>query len=183
MKSTSLIACLAVMTGATLLSFTDPPATSTANTEALVADWQRAKAFTQEYLDAMPADKMNYKPTPEMRSFAEQMLHLAQGNINIVATSTGKSRPYADKQLEKLEEFKTKEAVNKVVQESYDFVIGTLKEMDDDKLSEKVKFFNNQEYTRAVGIGKAFEHQTHHRGQTTVYLRMNGVTPPNEKLF
>lgn len=36
---------------------------------------------------------------------------------------------------------------------------------------------------RAVGIGKAFEHQTHHRGQTTVYLRLKGITPPAEKLF
>lgn len=183
MKSVKLVACLALIASATLLSFTNSPKTANTKTEELVADWERARAYTQEYLDAMPAEKMNHKPTPEMRSFAEQMLHLAQGNINIVASATGKARPYADKQLEKLDEFKTKEAVNKVVQESYDFVIGILKEMDDSKLAETVKFFNNQEYTRAVAIGKAFEHQTHHRGQTTVYLRMSGVTPPNEKLF
>jgi uncharacterized damage-inducible protein DinB len=67
--------------------------------------------------------------------------------------------------------------------EGYDFVIATIKEMDDQKLAEKVKFFNGQEYTREVGIGKAFEHQTHHRGQTTIYLRLKGITPPQEKLF
>ncbi|NJN43012.1 MAG: hypothetical protein HC811_13085 [Flammeovirgaceae bacterium] len=43
--------------------------------------------------------------------------------------------------------------------------------------------FNGQEYSRAVGIGKAFEHQTHHRGQTTIYIRLKGIAPPNEKLF
>ncbi len=32
-------------------------------------------------------------------------------------------------------------------------------------------------------IRKCFEHQTHHRGQTAVYLRMAGVTPPSMKLF
>ena len=30
---------------------------------------------------------------------------------------------------------------------------------------------------------KCFEHQTHHRGQTTVYIRLAGGTPPAEKLF
>jgi len=28
-----------------------------------------------------------------------------------------------------------------------------------------------------------FMHQTHHRGQCTVYLRLVGVHPPAEKLF
>jgi len=32
-------------------------------------------------------------------------------------------------------------------------------------------------------LNKTFEHQTHHRGQCTVYLRLMGVTPPQEKLF
>jgi uncharacterized damage-inducible protein DinB len=155
---------------------------SIANTTELVTDWERAKAYTKEYLDAANDEAINYKPAPEMRSFAEQMLHLAMGNAGIVATSTGKERLFKEN-IEKLDAYKNKEALTKVVMESYDFVIATLKEMSDERLNEKVKFFNGQEYTRAVGIGKAFEHQTHHRGQTTVYLRLKGITPPAEKLF
>jgi len=34
-----------------------------------------------------------------------------------------------------------------------------------------------------LAIDKAFEHQTHHRGQATVYIRLAGGTPPQEKLF
>jgi uncharacterized damage-inducible protein DinB len=155
---------------------------SIANTTEIVTDWERAKAYTKEYLDAANDEVINYKPAPEMRSFAEQMLHLAMGNAGIVATSTGKERLFKEN-IEKLDAYKNKEALTKVVMESYDFVIATLKEMSDERLNEKVKFFNGQEYTRAVGIGKAFEHQTHHRGQTTVYLRLKGITPPAEKLF
>jgi uncharacterized damage-inducible protein DinB len=50
-------------------------------------------------------------------------------------------------------------------------------------LSEKVKVFNQFEMTRGTALAKAFEHQTHHRGQTTVYIRMAKATPPQEKLF
>ena len=37
--------------------------------------------------------------------------------------------------------------------------------------------------TRGSALDKAFEHQTHHRGQTTIYLRLKNVKPPAEKLF
>jgi uncharacterized damage-inducible protein DinB len=176
---TAFIVCLALLS----LASTKKPATvSTDRVNQLIADWERAKAFTKEYLDAANEEVINFKPAPEMRSFAEQMLHLAMGNGGIVGTSTGKDRPFKEN-IEKMDQYKTKEALTKAVMESYDFVITTLKQMDDQKLAEKVKFFNGQEYTREVGIGKAFEHQTHHRGQTTIYLRLKGIAPPAEKLF
>ena len=56
--------------------------------------WKRAKKWTLEYVDAMPENALNFKPTAEVRSFAEQMLHL-----------------------------KTKAALRKVVAESYDAVL------------------------------------------------------------
>jgi len=148
----------------------------------LIADWERAKAFTKEYLEAMSDEGLSYRPTPEARSFAEQMLHLAMGNQGIVSTSLQKERLFTEN-IEKSDQYKTREALTKAVMESYDFVIASIKELNDDQLKEKVKFFNGQEYTRETGLAKAFEHQTHHRGQTTIYLRMKGVTPPAEKLF
>jgi len=148
----------------------------------MMADWQRAKAYTQEYLDKMPEDGVGYKPTPEIRSFAEQMLHLAGGNFNFAAAASGKANPYQGKNLEKMEEFKTKAGLTKVVNESYDFVLEALKGMNDSQMGESIKLFG-RDMTRETAFAKAFEHQTHHRGQTTIYIRMKGITPPNEKLF
>lgn len=150
--------------------------------QQLVADWERAKAYTLEYIEAMPEDGINYKATPEIRSFAEQLLHLAQGTIGLTANGTGKERIYPGKNLEKSDEFKTKAALAKVVAESYDFAIDGIKNMDASKLNEVVKR-GQFEVTRLGWIMKGFEHQTHHRGQCTIYLRLKGVTPPNEKLF
>lgn len=148
----------------------------------MVADWQRAKAFTQEYLDAMPADGIDYKPTPEIRSFREQMLHLANGNFNFGAAASGKVNPYQGKNLEKMEDFANKEALNKIVIESYDFMIASLSGLTDADMNASVKLFG-RDMARGVAYAKGFEHQTHHRGQATIYIRMKGVKPPNEKLF
>lgn len=147
----------------------------------LVKDWERAKAYTKEYLDAMPEDGYAYKPTKEMRSFAQQMLHLADANYGLGSSALGATSPYKFGDIEKTTD-QSKMNTTKIVMDSYDFVIKGIKSMDAQKFSENVKLFGN-EMTRAVALGKTFEHQTHHRGQTTVYLRLKGVTPPQEKLF
>ena len=77
----------------------------------------------------------------------------------------------------------TKEAVTKAVMDSYDWVISTLINMTPDQLQGTTKFGKHDDVTRNALFGKAFEHQTHQRGQTTIYLRLKGVTPPAEQLF
>jgi len=150
---------------------------------ALVADWTRARDYTKEYLDAMPEEGVSFKPMPDIRSFAEQMLHLAGGNFGFTATALGIANPQQGKNLEKMDEYKTKAGLTKIVMESYDFVINSVKGMDVKKMDEPVKLFGRFDATRGSALDKAFEHQTHHRGQTTIYLRLKNVKPPQEKLF
>ena len=144
-------------------------------------NWKRAKKWTLDYVDAMPENAMSYKPTPEVRSFAEQMLHLAFWNFGLVEAVGGKANPYGKKQedLEKRDEMKTKAAVRKVITESYDNILAAIAGLDEAKLLEPVSFFNTK-MTRLGVLAIALDHQTHHRGQTTVYLRLKGVTPPPE---
>lgn len=152
------------------------------STEETVKEWERAKAYTREYLDAMPESGYALKPTPEMRSFAEQMLHLTDANYGFAAAATGAKSPVGQGASEKSAD-KSKASVTKQVMAGYDFVIDNLRKMTPAQLSEQIKLFDQFEMTKGAALGKLFEHQTHHRGQTTVYLRLAGVTPPQEKLF
>jgi uncharacterized damage-inducible protein DinB len=150
--------------------------------EDMIKEWQRAKIYTQEYLDAMPADKYSLKPTPEMRSFAEQMLHLTDGNYGFTTTITGAKSPFGMGEAEKVAD-KSKENVSKIVLAGYDFVIDNIKSISPEQLNETIKFMGKFELTKGMAFNKCFEHQTHHRGQTTVYIRLAGTKPPQEKLF
>ena len=49
--------------------------------------------------------------------------------------------------------------------------------------AQQVQLFGQFTMSREQAIQKCFEHQTHHRGQTTVYLRLAGAIPPPEQLF
>jgi uncharacterized damage-inducible protein DinB len=145
-------------------------------------NWKRAKKWTLDYIDAMPADALDFKPTPEIRSFAEQMLHLAYWNHGLTESLSGKANPHGKTQdeIEKKAELKTKAGLRKAVEESYDVVLGTLAGMDEAKMLEQVTFFKSK-VTRLMVYSIALDHQTHHRGQTTIYLRLKGVTPPPEQ--
>jgi len=152
-----------------------------------VAEWQRAKQYTKAYLDAMPEDGYAFKPTQEIRSFAQQMLHIADANYIFATVASDKPNPIgqtlATHDVNEKTVSPTKEAVTKTVMASYDWVITTLQNMTADQLQETTKFGKHDNITRSALYGKAFEHQTHQRGQTTIYLRLKGVTPPAEQLF
>jgi uncharacterized damage-inducible protein DinB len=152
----------------------------------LVAEWMRAKLGVQEYIDAMSEDGIVFKPTPEIRSFAEHYLHVASTNYIFASAASGRDNPYdktKGKDPEQTEELKQdKAALLEFVMGSYDFMIDAVEGLSDAALDEDVEFFKMR-MRRRVLLAKAMEHHAHHRGQTAIYLRLKGVTPPSERLF
>ena len=172
------LVCLLALTSTGALAQAKPLSPASQEAERT---WKRAKQWTLQYIDAMPEAALNFKPVPEVRSFAEQMLHLAFWNYGLVDALADKPSPYGQKQedFEKREDLKKKAALRKVVEESYDFVLAVLPKYDEAQWAEPTKFFNSKA-TRRMILTIALDHQTHHRGQTTMYLRLKGVTPPPE---
>jgi uncharacterized damage-inducible protein DinB len=150
--------------------------------DQMVSDWERAKSYTKEYLDAMPEEGYAFKPSPEMKTFADQMLHFTDANYELAPLAGGIKSPIADgASIKSLD--KSKAATIKMVMDGYDFVIKNIKNLKPEQFQQKVKVFNKFEMTKVILFSKIFEHQTHHRGQTTVYFHLKGLTPPDQKLF
>ena len=149
----------------------------------MVKDWERAKAYTVDYLNTMPEDKYLFKPVDSIRSFAQQMLHLSQANAFLMSNATDQKPPsLGQADLEQSVTAQKKDSVMYYVTTSYDFCINAVKNFDVKKWGEKKKIFAFEE-TRFALMNKTFEHQTHHRGQTTIYIRLQGIKPPEERLF
>jgi uncharacterized damage-inducible protein DinB len=151
----------------------------------MINDWQRAKEYTIEYMNTMPVNKYSYKfkQVDSLRSFARQLLHLATANVFFMATATDQAPlPWAGFGLEKSVTAQNKDSVMYYVNASYDFAINAVKNCDPGKWKEKKTVFG-LEATKYGFMQKAFEHQTHHRGQATIYIRLNDIAPPQEKLF
>jgi uncharacterized damage-inducible protein DinB len=164
-------------TGKAQLSMTDIK-------EQMIKDWQRAKAYTVEYLNTMPADKYSFRPVDSIRSFAEQMLHLSAANILLMMNAADtKPTSWFASDIEHSKTAQNKDSVMYYVTNSYDYCIDAVKNFDVNRWTESTKMFNMFTQSRYALMNKAFEHQGHHRGQTTIYIRLQGIKPPQEKLF
>jgi uncharacterized damage-inducible protein DinB len=150
--------------------------------QQFIKDWERSRAYTIDYLNTMPADKYSFKAVDSIRSFAQQMLHLASANLGLVNMGTGVQPTFVGRGLENRTSAQTKDSVMYYVTASYDYAINAVKELDVSKYGELVGQGNNKT-TRYAWILKGLEHQAHHRGQTTIYIRLLGIRPPNERLF
>jgi len=150
----------------------------------MTKDWERAKAYTVDYLNTMPADKYSFRANDSIRSFAQQMLHLAAANAFLMSNVSDQQLPAGFSfTLEQRTTAQKKDSVMHYITVSYDYAINTVKNSDISKWGEKKKLFDMFDETKFAIMNKAFEHQTHHRGQTTIYIRLQGIKPPEERLF
>jgi uncharacterized damage-inducible protein DinB len=149
----------------------------------MIKDWERAKAYTVDYLNTMPPNKYSFRATDSIRSFAQQMLHLAAGNCFLMSNATDQQMPaFMMSDIQNSPTAQNKDSVMYYVTNSYDYCMNSVKNADAKKWAEKKKIFSFEE-TRWALMMKTFEHQGHHRGQTTIYIRLQGIKPPEERLF
>ena len=123
----------------------------------------------------MPESIYSFKPTAEEMSFGEQLLHLSS-NMGWLCSAYLIKEPNpvtkADADLMKKEDIKL------VLEKAYAFALISLKNLKENELSDSVKFFAGPMNKLQI-INLLSDHQTHHRAQILVYLRLNGIKPPS----
>lgn len=136
-------------------------------------DWELSKQVTLEFAQAMPEEYYDYKPTPELRSFAEHMLHIAESSIVNVARFVKGEKPPDDD----LSAYKTKAQIIAYLERALDYVAQVARELSDEEADEVVAFPEGSRPRRKI-FWYTRDHMTHHRGQTVPYYRLKGVVPP-----
>ena len=135
---------------------------------------KNAKEYTLKVADLMPSKNYNYRPTEDEMNFGEQLLHIA-GNLAWLSTSYLNSGTNANSKIDN--KLKDKDSIRKVLVRTYDNAINVLMHFRPENLSDTVNFFAGPMNKMQV-INLINDHQTHHRGQLLVYLRLSGITPP-----
>ena len=124
-------------------------------------------------VDAMPADKFSYKPTPDQMSFGHLVVHIIESNNSLCAK-------VADVPAPKVDEFKETDPKDKLLaaaRASFDFCSTALANLDDSKLGDNVDFGRVQG-PRAMGVFFLVGGWADHYGAAAMYLRLNGILPP-----
>lgn len=123
--------------------------------------------------ESMPADKYNFKPTPEMNSFGHLMVHIVESNNLLCSKISGTTAPES-----KLAETDTKDKLVAGLKASFEFCTSALANADDSKLSDPLVLFGNRPASRAAAFIGLSNGWSDHYGAEAIYLRLNGILPP-----
>ena len=128
-------------------------------------------------VDAMPADKFSYKPTPEQMTFGHLVGHMIGSNYMFCSKASGLPAP----KVEEPSETDPKDKLVSALKDSFQFCSEALAKMDDSKLGETTEGFGGKRVTRAWFSLVLASSWADHYAETAMYLRLNGVTPPTAK--
>ena len=134
--------------------------------DILVTRWSEIGDKMVKLAEAFPEDRYDAHPVPEVRSFADQLRHVAFWNRYVQKTLR---REEADGQPNELPRasYPTKTKIVKILRTTFDDVAAELGAM------------NGKANTTDVDTMVSFiEHSGEHYGQLVMYARLNGVVPP-----
>ncbi|HKE34826.1 MAG TPA: DinB family protein [Candidatus Acidoferrum sp.] len=123
--------------------------------------------------EAMPPEKYNFKPTPEMNSFAHVVMHIAQSNNGLCSKISDMPAPDA-----KLADTDPKDKLVAGLKASFDYCASALEKVDDSKLGDQMMLFGNRPFSRAAVLIILSDDWYDHYGAQATYLRLNGILPP-----
>ncbi len=138
----------------------------------LAATWDRAATDILDVAEAMPEEKYDFKPVPEVSTFGEQLGHLTSIVQRAIDTAKGAKTEAAHKTMTKAETISHLKQTLQTGKEMF----ATL---TDAQMLERVKpVRGDQMVTRfAFWMGPLYQVRNHH-GQLVVYLRLNSIVPP-----
>jgi uncharacterized damage-inducible protein DinB len=155
-------------------------AQSSVNPDQL-ADWQRNRTTVLAYIDAMPDSATGFRPTPGVRTLAEQFDHIVSTNLYVgaVAVRGLKAPPALGDTAVYLH---NKAELRKYADATYDYLLKALQQASSAQLRRPVSIFGQPPQPAARVVALSFEHSVWTLGQVVPYLRLNGVTPPEYKM-
>ena len=148
-----------------------------ASAKDLLSNWKDGGRKLADMAADFPEDKYDWKPTPEVRSFAEQLLHAAS-YANYVAEVAKGLRP--KEQDPPRNNFKSKADVVAYVRKAYADGAKAIEATSDAKLQSSIEV--GRWKPSVYGLwDSAVEHSGEHYGQLVVYYRVSKMVPPESR--
>jgi uncharacterized damage-inducible protein DinB len=141
----------------------------------LKRSWDGIKRNVAEAAEKMPEANYGFKPTPDVRSFAELVGHVAESQHASCLRLKGEQIPFERGSIEK----KTAKAeLVKAMQDSIAACDGVYGTATDESLVKMTKVGQN-EIAPVNWLWSNISHSNEHYGNMTTYMRLKGLVPPS----
>lgn len=131
--------------------------------------------------EKMPAEDYSYRPTPDIRSYAELIAHVADANYLFCSAALGEKNPGLKiEEGVKKDAAKPKAAIVEALTASFAYCDKAYAGMTEENASEPVKFFG-QDRARVGVLSFNTSHTFEHYGNIVTYLRLKKIVPPSSE--
>ena len=164
----------------------DKPTAPLTTSQVIDAWVTNAETHLVGVADAMPADKYAFAPSngqfKNVRTFAEQLKHLAANNYRQAAVILGE-KPTTDQVNERgPDSVRTKAEVMDYLKGSFASLHKAVATINEKNQVEPIKSTSGTWQRARLGLAiDAVAHSFDHYGQMVEYLLMNGVIPPGSR--
>ncbi len=152
------------------------PKPALSSSAALLEEWNDTGRKVIAIAEDIPEDKFDYKPKPEMRTWAGQVAHLAEGNYYFINPATGKPLPKEDDGPK----IKNRAELVALVKKSFQDGADVIKAQGDAGMAKTIDA-GGQMMRIDVLAYDLIAHANDHYGQIVVYYRLNGLVPPESR--
>lgn len=161
------------------------PAPARSRTEETLQAWNEIGNKLIAMARDFPEDKYDFKVQQDERTFAQNLLHVAAVDYDLISSAAGthvgpdfgKNRHNPPR-----EDYKSKTDVVRLVEQAVADGAKVIKQQDDAGLDQTTKFaWGNRLVHRSYIWMSAIEHSAEHYGQLVVYYRANNIVPPDSR--
>jgi uncharacterized damage-inducible protein DinB len=142
---------------------------------SIKAQHDQAKDYITKTAEMVPENLYSFKATPEVRSIAQLLGHIADATNGICGSAGGgKAAPLAAEKS-----MTTKAQLTKALADAFAVCDKVIAGMTDQQAMETTKFFIGGQSTRGMIVAFNTAHNFEHYGNLVTYMRLNKIVPPS----
>ena len=157
-------------------------ASSFAQTERVMDEARADYRLVQKYMirsaEKMPDADYSFTPAPGVRTFAQQIAHVADDQYNLCAPVRGETRNARYREIELT--LKTKVDLVPSLKQAFEYCDAAYDSVTAKNAAEVVPFGNTTR-TKLSMLNWNTWHTWEHYGNLVIYFRLKGVVPPSSE--
>jgi uncharacterized damage-inducible protein DinB len=140
------------------------------------SDYQRIRDYFIRAAEKMPDAAYTFKPSPDVRTFAQQIAHVADDQYNLCAPALGETRKAAYTAIE--DSLSTKAELVPALKAAFAYCDPAYERLTDASGAQPSL---DRPRNRFSMLNWNLWHTWEHYGNIVVYLRMNRLVPPSSE--
>jgi uncharacterized damage-inducible protein DinB len=183
MRTVSILMALALCSSQALAQTTE----SNPYVKGVHKQFQQVQDIVMKTAEKIGEDLYSFKPTPEVRSVAGVLGHIADGNRLLCRIAAGETIDFEkimkdeSSEQQRHEKMTAKADIIKALTETRSFCDSVFAKLTDASGQELVPWFGGEKMPKLMALTLVTGHGLEHYGNLVTYMRLKGIVPPTSE--